>query len=400
MTLNPTSSRGGGASTLSSPNAGIWLPAGWDTAWQAALALSSSQLAKIAVVSDSTGRGYFASVLDTKGWAGIVRASLQASYGDGGIGFISAGADLGLNIIGSGVPAGYAAQMKVASSGSWVGGVSSVNSGPGVSGSTASATPGDTMTFTSVRGTVIDLYYLKGAGLGDFTYNIDGAGPVTINTAGASGTGLTTVSGLAAGTHTVVLTVTVGGGGVQINGVRGRNATGVLIDNYSSQGAKAANWTGNATFGTPALWSGGNSNQADLIIASMGLNDDTSAVTAAAFIQSIVTALNSAKEGTNPTSLLIMPAFAAAGWSANLLLQQYTTQLQALATYYGCGILSMGGRYNGSWQQARNQSYWSTGAGASGGPGNDTVHPGDIGHAIWGNQLIALLTRQTPTTLV
>jgi hypothetical protein len=67
------------------PDYGIYMPRRWPRFFQAKL--DAGGLAKVALVGDSIMRGYWSSNLDTKGWAGLLRAELQAKYGDGGSGF-------------------------------------------------------------------------------------------------------------------------------------------------------------------------------------------------------------------------------------------------------------------------------------------------------------------------
>lgn len=364
---------------------GVYLPIGWDDAWKTALAASGASPAVVGVLGDSICRGYYASVLNTLGFAGRIKTSLQGTYGDGGSGFISTGADL------VGVPTGFAAQMKVTASGFSAGGL---GAGPGAGGSVSSTTNGNTLTFTCDSCTIIDIWYLTGAGLGTFTYAVDAGAAVPVVTAGSNGTGLTTVTGLGAGSHTVVITVTSAGSGVFICGVTARNAAGVRVDNYSQQGL--GDITGNATWGLTALWSGGPSNPAHCLILSVGANQEVSNETGDAYIAALALNLEQIRSTTTDISVLLVLPHIGPSWSANNKAQDYAARLPGLANRFGCGFLDVGGRFKGSWAAANALSYWSTGSGTSGSAGSDSVHPGDTGHLTLANQIIPILLGTTP----
>lgn len=366
---------------------GVLMPTGWDTQWQTALATASSTRVNVAVIGDSVTRGYFASSLDTLGYVGKIRDALQATYGDGGSGFISAAADLGMIVA---VPTGYAGQMKVTATGF---AAAAPASGPGVAGPVASSTNGHALTFTSVRATTIELFYLTLVGGGTFTYAIDGGAAVPVSTNAANGTGKTTITGLSNTTHTVVITVTVAASGVFVSGPRGLKATGIVFDNYAMQGASTADLIGNPTWGDRSAWSGGSANQADLIICNLGLNDDAANVSAATYIANLQHLVDNA--GT--ASLLFVLNLAGPTWSANDLNEDYSNAIYTFCASNGAALLDMRRRFGGSWDTADALDYWSTGAGTSGDPGTDQAHPGNTGHAILSRQAAPMLASLVPS---
>lgn len=123
----------------------------------------------------------------------------------------------------------------------------------GICGTRADAGSGAIYTITPVakyRFDSFQLWYNKTSGGGSFTYNIDGAGAVTVNTSAISdslGT-LTINTGLASsGTHTIVLTVT--SGSVRFYGIDFYNKaqSGFVVHILQSGGSKASQWSASAT---------------------------------------------------------------------------------------------------------------------------------------------------------
>jgi lysophospholipase L1-like esterase len=107
-----------------------------------------------------------------------------------------------------------------------------------------SRTNGDTVTFVSdLPGTSVVITYSDGNG--PWTYNIDGAGPVTV-TPGSSFTNKTvTITGLANTTHTIVITNTATGApnsavGASLCGIEVVSASGARVINLGSPGSDSS----------------------------------------------------------------------------------------------------------------------------------------------------------------
>ncbi|MFD6250773.1 hypothetical protein, partial [Streptomyces roseolus] len=62
---------------------GVYVPPNWGEVWRPRRDAAASSPARIVIAGDSLSQGYFASNLHTTSWVGLMRQSLQNSYGDG-----------------------------------------------------------------------------------------------------------------------------------------------------------------------------------------------------------------------------------------------------------------------------------------------------------------------------
>lgn len=263
--------------------AGIYVPTDWGTNWRnkIAAAKAGTGLAKIAVRGDSISFGAYCSDLDAKSYPGLLKTSLQTLYGNGGSGFKGAARVpaflTGVNAIPSQAQSAWSAAGNLfTQGGTW--GAFGTGQGPGVArvASTTNAA-GETMTGT-FYGTKLEIYTRTTGGTESvFTYAIDGGAPVTVNPPGTTGVLVTTVTGLSAGAHTVVITKAASAATLAFFGIRGLNSSGVVLDNYGFAGASSDTFNPIATDPTsPGRWSGGGaatSSAADLLIYALGPND-------------------------------------------------------------------------------------------------------------------------------
>lgn len=256
---------------------GLYLPPQWGkTYWQPALAAAGSRLVRCNVLADSVGFGSYQSNPRTKSWIGLMTQRLQAAYGDGGSGWYSA-CYTAPTMTALGVNANIISQWQANDalwtlSGTWA---NANGSGP-ASSWVQTATVGATATIKNVRGTTIKIRTLSnGGGNAAWTYAIDGGAPVSVADGGSFIVTETTVSGLSAGSHTVV--VAYNDAGVKnlcLFGVGGYNATGVVVDNYARHGAKTGDFAYYASAIGVGTWSGCNTNTVgDLLIWALGAND-------------------------------------------------------------------------------------------------------------------------------
>lgn len=207
--------------------------------WNAQKALAASQLVSAVVISDSLGVGWTSDIDAVRGsltWWDIsyIRktiAALQAVYGNGGSGF---------------VPVAYAATLHnglvtgpyASITGSWTDQFSeSAPNGHGIQPTVSGN--GATITFPSIMGRYVQIITRQKSGFGTVTYNIDsGAFTGTINLNAAEAINTTVIDTAGAGPHTITLTAATGQS--RIYGVRGVNATGLVVDNFCLDG-RAAN---------------------------------------------------------------------------------------------------------------------------------------------------------------
>lgn len=365
-------------STLGTSAAGVYVPPGWGQFWRAKRDAAGSGKAVIGVLGDSISHGFFTSSLRNKAWAHLMRAELQAAHGDGGVGFLSV-ADT--DLINSGAQyAGYKTSNEwVALTGTWTN--PGINEGPG-SKVIKSPDAGGTATWQNVRGTSVSVLWLGQSGLGTFTWTIDGVAQTPVNTTAANGFYRTTVTGLSAGNHTVVITAPAN---VYLSGVAGENSTGVVLNMFGQAGQDSGVYiSGSSTWGANVPWSGGANYPCDLLIYALGPNDSTSVRLGDAFAQNVRRAMDDIKDVAarqGAVDVLFVLPMAARSWDSNRLMHEYALRLRGLAAHYGAAFVDLSTLYRNSWDYAKSLNVWSTGSGNSGGPGNDPVHPGDAGAA-------------------
>lgn len=242
---------------LASTNSqGLYVPDTFGQFWFPALATAKagSGLARIGVVGDSVAVGYYASNLDTKSWAGLLKAALQTYGGDGGSGHKGLYENNGGGLSGDSVNAGLisawaTAGCVVALTGSWTYNMSTFD-GPGFSPMRTQAS-GATATYT-VRGRKVGVRVLqRTTGATGFTVQVDANSAVTINlTTGVATDGNYSIVGSTAagigtyeidlgsgqtGTHTVVVT-NGSASTLDVCAIYGRNTAGVVVDKYAHGG--------------------------------------------------------------------------------------------------------------------------------------------------------------------
>lgn len=369
---------------------GIYVPKSWGQFWRAKLLTAGSTPARIAVMGDSISAGYFASNIVTKGYIGLIATSLQTTYGDGGSGFFGVrNSSVHLSSLNS----TYGTQF-VQLTGTWSS--SGVGDGPGMTG-IQSTSNGATATYT-VRGTKVGIWYLRQSGAGDFTVAIDGGSPVTVSTAGATGAAKYEVTGLSAGTHTIVVTKS-GTTRADLHGFFGENTTGVVVNNFSAYGGVSANATGTAGFSNPATYGGGSGYPADLVIWAFGANDaNAGAVAADTYIANVRKYLDLVRDYSGATGavdiMFVMPHLGQFDTSQRG--DAYCARLRGMADHFGAAFVNFNAVYRNSWSYFNSLSGWGVASGATpGATGTDSVHPSDTGFQLYANALTPILSATT-----
>ncbi len=141
---------------------------------------------------------------------------------------------------------------------------------------------------------------------------------------------------------------------------------------------------------------------ADLIVYAHGVNDAAGqgASTDLVYLENVQNALNKWRAGSTTTNssetmgavdfLVIAPHIGT--WdTTGPSYYAMISRARALCEQYGAGFISVGTQFRNSWWYAKTFNFWSTGAGFSGAPGTDGVHPGDIGNALMANLIIPYL---------
>lgn len=376
---------------------GIQIPTNWGTYWKAKLASTATGNATIAVFGDSITQGFEASDLTTRAsgntYVNVLRNALQAQYGDGGSGFISAAMS----------PLFFSAPWTSANTGVSTTGTWTKESGAGpASADIYTNAPGSTVTFQYVRGTKIPVYHGTNTIAGFFTVTIDGTLVGNVNSNAALGIGVETYT-VAAGTHTVTITAS-DTNYTNIFGVRGTNSTGVIVDNFGLTGQTSGGGLSAAGYGATVPWSGGSSIPCDLFIYALGVNDAHAntgyANTADIYAQNIATTFEYIKNDTTFTSLgttdlmIMMPhigQFQGAGPNYGVMMER----AMGIAAAYGGAFVSMGTIYRNSYNYFHSLNGFGGTADSSGAAGNDPVHPSNIGHNLYGQILVNLLRKTT-----
>jgi lysophospholipase L1-like esterase len=367
---------------------GYYIPPDWGIYYKTALASAGSSLVNIAIVGDSISQGAWASNITPSATAtnyvGLLRNYIQDIYGDGGSGFLSC---VNTSSFQSGPWSAYnGTTAGVSVSGSWAYGGVGGSGGVGAN-YISSTTLNNTITFT-VRGINIRVFYFENTTHGNFDITINGSFIQTVNSGAGPGpvTKSVLITDAVTTTKTVVITQKTNGSPVVIQGVRGYNDTGVCVDNYSYGGATLALDIANP-FSSPFQdWSGGGlSGTAKLVIYVLGLNDisgsvDTYKSNFGNFMQLYKKYTTDTGLGNVDFAIVQLPLgnFTSGTASTYAQLVSYTRDV---ANAMGWIHINLWANVVPTYANGTAQSYWGIGS-TPGIPGNDTVHPSDIGHEI------------------
>lgn len=291
--------------------------------WQA-------QLAKIAL-ADGSSQGICVVIGDS--WIANdsritknLRAILQASYGDAGIGFVPACNDPNL-----GLPTGVTRNVT----GTWTNRLyTSTPAGRGAdlyeTNSNDVSTPGAIDWAFSCR--QVYIHYLEQAGGGAFRWQVDAGGWTTVDTAGATDAARTVeITGLSDASHTVYIEVTAAGtAGVTLFGIdMQRTGNGVRLHKLGQSGAQGLHW---AVMQDETLWAAQLQALApQLAIILLGTNDDSADV-APTLYRTYIETLAARIVTAVPTCDVLLLSPSANGLTAGAYsMGQYVAQLRAAA---------------------------------------------------------------------
>jgi lysophospholipase L1-like esterase len=378
---------------------GLYIPPGWGTRWKAALtaAKAGGGKATLATIGASSTQGYYASNLRTKGWPGLLRASLQAAYGDGGDGYWSTALSplfQAANSIPAAAQSAYAAAGNLVSlTGSWSAGGSDY--GPGAFYLFCSATA--TATWSSLRGTTLSVFTIDGGSptRSNWTYSVDSGAPVTVTDGGGASQTIrrTTISGLSPGTHSLTISYAGPSGYLSVCGVAAENATGVVVNNLARYGSRAANYA-NVDQVLAAPWMAGPSYSADLTILAHGPNDATgsdSGDTWAKWQRRIMQTIRDTDGADGTADLMIVLPHIGRYDTSTWLYQDYAQRSLGLAHAYGAALVDLWTLGRNSWNHWNSLGYWGNSSNP-GAAGSDSVHPSDAGYQHIADTLLPILT--------
>lgn len=407
---------------------GVYVPPGFGQFWRPKrdAAAAGQALARVAAVGDSVTYGYYAADIDLLSWPGLLRASLQSQYGDGGSGIKSVTDSLTV-LTNDGraqaiKDAWQAAGNLVTLTGTWDE-VFNGTDGPGMAILRAKSIGASLA--AQGRGTLAEIYYQttpNAAAAGSFTWSVDGgaeSAPISQFHAAQGTVEKVTLPPLTPGVHTVRVTTTDTDGTTKTAtfcGVSFRNAAGVVLDRYARGGqpsAAAANrspgtftWT-NASgqvFGGSAQnlrggagsWLGGSNRPCDLAIYSLMLNDGGQVnVTPDNYVLNVRDYLEDLKSGgaqqgdTDVIVLLQHPGKIET--TTTRYFTQYVERLRGICEGYQAAFVNMWALGRNSWNYWNTRGYWGSAA-AVGVAGADVAHLSNAGHQAVNDALLPVLT--------
>ncbi|WP_326827434.1 SGNH/GDSL hydrolase family protein [Streptomyces sp. NBC_01751] len=375
---------------------GSYVPGNWGRFWKPARdAARTGGKAKVMCVGDSVTYGYYTSDLVNKGWTGLIRNTLQATYGDGGSGLYSTCRSS--TIIGTGkdaITATWTANNSIISqTGTWTN--TSNFEGPGITSIYTNGTATATFKF---RGTTLEIFTLTGLNTPNaaYTYKIDSGSTVNVPDPNSPSPVVTVkkVTGLSAGNHTVTIAWNGSLATERLNliGVAGENAGGIVVDNAGRSGSRSDHFY---TVGTAnALWNGGSNRSADLIIYALGLNDAAQSISVDAWQDNLLRYLGSVKAANTvnagATDLLFLVQHRG-NFGDNTLYSQYMGRLRGIAEAYGAALVNVWSLGRNNWTYWNQLGYWGNAVGVGGTAGTDSVHPSDAGHQFIADTLLPIL---------
>jgi lysophospholipase L1-like esterase len=315
----------------------------------------------IALIGDSITRGTY--------WAPTVRASLVATYGSAGDGWMSA--SLGAPSWGG----------TVSSAGTWTASNKAATS-RGVDLTHASSTDTGTpasLTFTSTATSFV-IHYLKQANGGSFRYRVDSGGWTTVATANASNLFATeTVSGLSSASHTLTIEVTVAGvAGVVICGVDAqKSGNGVRIHNLGNSSSATSHWLAvDAT-----IWQAGLAALApDVVLICLGPNDRGAGGLSPQTWQGNMEAIAARVRSATATADIVFVTPIDQGFSATGTMWQWAETLYQSARRKSYPLINTHVAL-GEYTEANANGYYA-----------DTTHPSNSGGALIASRVTSFLT--------
>jgi len=210
----------------------------------------------------------------------------------------------------------------------------------------------------------------------------------------------TTVTGLAPGDHTVTRTATAGD--CRLAGIRGRNATGVVLDNYSRASAayvntaaslnllRAADGISGATTLSTTI---GMHDVIDLAVLGLGVNDALDTEVTAAGLEAVLHSMwdelrRKGPDGEPPLIVVLLPHIGKHDDAdPTPEYPRITATLRTWAQQVGAAVVDV-------WAEGRRSWDYFDGLGAWGtlGSGSDNIHLSDVGHQLTAASTIDLLT--------
>lgn len=307
-----------------------------------------AQLSKIKA-ADGTSQAVIACIGDS--WMHLdarlvapLRDWLQAEYGNGGPGWVSANSDVYLltesRVVARSVTGTWTNRDKNSTPKGY---------GPDLNDAytTDTATPAKiTFTATSTPVTAVDIHYLKVTnGLG-LEYQVDSGGWTTVDTNASEAHGVVSITGLSdTNGHVIEVRAAAavtgsGAGGLTVLGIDAKRTgvNGVRVLKLGSNGSTVANW--NAHPNTTVQKAIYTQMGVNLALITLGTNDHSQNVVPATFASSLDTLIATIRAASSLTLDVGLLFPSDNGNSATYAMQQYISALRATAVKNNCPALN------------------------------------------------------------
>lgn len=370
------------------PDPYYYNPAGWDSAYRAALASCQSTYVPIYGLGDSILRGGQSDSFQQKSWWLLLMRAIKAAYGDGGPGLRYITDTLDPNFYQGtldlpkpdGVHGPWNFSAAVANA--W-----NITSQPyGIGGLHYYAPAGSGAQATLLESFVgLDLYANKTTGGGSLALSIDGvaydqkgvalgsAGPLSLHASTVTyGVKIWSVRGLSNGLHTLMLTqLAAPSGSVNVGGAvcYGPSGGGILPMRLGRSGMAAVQAFGNVNADSISLTLAMTPKPA-LVIFEYGTNDMQWGYSFSEF-EAICRRVAEAVKSQGASLLFVLPCWSTLfGWKNADLAHKYVAKIYSVAHAYNCAVYDL----NAAWTDL-GASYLQTTFKSS------TPHPNNAGHA-------------------
>ena len=191
---------------------------------------------------------------------------------------------------------------------------------------------------------------------------------------------------VAAGSHVVSIAVAWSSSNiVGFFGVKGQNASGVIVNNYSVTGKASLDYTPTATtFGAPGLWQGGANDPADLLIYALGANDVYNATVTPTYADNLERFLAAATDDSadHQRDILVLLPHIGTHEADSSGHANYADRRAArtVATLYGAACVNINPTLQNSYAAAAAANCWGVGTTGTGANGSSSIHPSNTGH--------------------
>ncbi|MNN16194.1 hypothetical protein D3C81_1293250 [compost metagenome] len=318
------------------------------------------------MLGDSITRGSYTSDEPNTAWGSLLRISLQAKYGNAGVGWI--------NALEATFPAG--AKPRASMGTGWIQAAGTKSGYGGGYLNSNGAVTALTFTFTGDKFTLV---YVKGPTGGNADVKIDGTSVGTLNCNGASATfnNYQNFTGLTNAQHTLTITPATTAP-IMVQGIIAEiSAPGVQVHKMGMASYTSIDWNNT---NTKSAWSG---KPPHLTFITLGVNDGGLG-TGLANYRTNMDALVQFWLGLG-SSVILMPLMrGGSAWTSAW--PDFVNVNYDLAKKYNVGLIDMYAAWNKDYASMQTRGLFGTATeDFTGNSGTNTAHPGDKGHRYMAN---------------